>query len=171
MHFGDTYHRYKRLLEYYSLIPFYVVCDEQSTTSVTTLDSKCSMGRVICLPVTRKCLGTPPGVSAMELKYLLQYYYYYWYRREKAWLSKTFFKFLRICVVPFEKAELTSIHNAEEEQFVESFIRESTDSRSAIYWLGGAWNDKSWYWVDNSTETFSGLSSIVYVLGISWKKM
>jgi len=81
------------------------------------------------------------------------------YRREKAWLSKTFFKFLRICVVPFEKAELTSIHNAEEEQFVESFIRESTDSRSAIYWLGGAWNDKSWYWVDNSTETFSGLSS------------
>lgn len=57
----------------------------------------------------------------------------------------------------FIEAELASIHNAEEEQFVESFIRESTDSRSAIYWLGGTWNDKSsWYWVDNSTETFSG---------------
>lgn len=55
------------------------------------------------------------------------------------------------------KAELVSIHNAEEEQFIESFIRESTDSRSAIYWLGGSWNEKSWYWVDNSTETFSGL--------------
>ncbi|XP_050429193.1 uncharacterized protein LOC126838643 isoform X2 [Adelges cooleyi] len=53
------------------------------------------------------------------------------------------------------KAELASVHSAEEEQFVESFIRESTESRSAIYWLGGAWDDNYWHWVDNSTETFS----------------
>lgn len=64
------------------------------------------------------------------------------------------------------KAELASIHNSEEEQFIETFIRESTDSRSAIYWLGGTWNDESWYWVDNSTETFSGLSLILCILHI-----
>jgi len=62
----------------------------------------------------------------------------------------------RFAFVLIVKAELASVHDAEEEQFVESFIRESTDSRSAIYWLGGTWNDKSWYWIDNSTATFSG---------------
>ncbi|VVC24984.1 Hypothetical protein CINCED_3A003560 [Cinara cedri] len=58
------------------------------------------------------------------------------------------------------KAELASVHNAEEEQFIESFIRESTDTRSAIYWLGGTWNEKSWYWVDNSTAKFSVNSTV-----------
>ncbi|XP_050534500.1 uncharacterized protein LOC126901790 isoform X3 [Daktulosphaira vitifoliae] len=58
------------------------------------------------------------------------------------------------------KAELTSVHSAEEEQFIESFIRESSDSRSAIYWLGGTWDEKYWYWIDNSTETFSAWLAI-----------
>ncbi|XP_025416102.1 uncharacterized protein LOC112687566 isoform X2 [Sipha flava] len=75
------------------------------------------------------------------------------------------------------KAELASIHKADEEQFIESFIRESTDTRSAIYWLGGTWNDKSWSWVDNSTVTFSAwlatdtVNAIPYkdiCLAISW---
>ncbi|XP_026811687.1 uncharacterized protein LOC113552887 isoform X1 [Rhopalosiphum maidis] len=69
------------------------------------------------------------------------------------------------------KAELTSVHNAEEEQFVESFIRESTESRSAIYWLGGTWNDKSWYWVDNSTETFSAWLATDTTNAMSYKDM
>jgi len=146
--------------QYYFLIEFYVVRDKQSITSVTTRDSKCSMGRVIYLLVTRKCLGTQLEVSAMELKYFL---YYFTINTELRRFLKTVYK--RVCV-SFSKAELTSVHNSEEEQFVESFIRESTDSRSAIYWLGGTWNDKSWYWVDNSTDTFSGLSNVMYVLGI-----
>jgi hypothetical protein len=58
------------------------------------------------------------------------------------------------------QAELASIHNKEEENFVISNIRDSTEySTSAIYWLGGKLVAKSidhWEWVDGSPLTFSG---------------
>lgn len=55
---------------------------------------------------------------------------------------------------------LTSVHSAEEERFVSSGIRQSSDySAASVYWLGArlaAQSADSFLWVDGSAATYQG---------------
>ncbi|XP_075225285.1 uncharacterized protein LOC142326585 [Lycorma delicatula] len=57
------------------------------------------------------------------------------------------------------KAELSSVHSIDEEQFIVSKIRESRDyNTGSIYWLGAHSSDPDldlWSWVDNSPMSYT----------------